>query len=189
MIIFGWVLMFHMIPPITFIGSWFVLANSLGLFNSYSALIIAHATINLPLGLFIITNYMKEIPHEIQEAAVIDGASNHQTYFKIFLPLLTPGLFTAAIIIFSSVGMTSWYRSTSAKATQTVPVSIATYAQQYEVRYGEMAAGSLVSLVPGLLLTIFCKSLHCQRNNRWFCEMNFSLSFKRIVNETCLYLV
>ena len=65
---------------------WFVLASSLGLFNSYSALIIAHATINLPLGLFIITNYMKEIPHEIQEAAVIDG-HNYQTYFKIF-PLL-----------------------------------------------------------------------------------------------------
>ena len=156
MIIFGWVLVFHMIPPITFIGSWFVLANSLGLFNSYSALIIAHATINLPLGLFIITNYMKEIPHEIQEAAVIDGASSYQTYLKIFLPLLIPGLFTAGIIIF----LFSWNDfmvsiNLSAKATQTVPVSVATYAQQYEVRYGEMAAGSLVSLVPGLLLTIF----------------------------------
>ena len=145
-----------MIPPITFIGSWFVLANSLGMFNSYSALIIAHATINLPLGLFIITNYMKEIPLEIQEAAVMDGASNHQTYFRIFLPLLLPGLFTAAIIIF----LFSWNDfmvsiNLSAKATQTVPVSVATYAQQYEIRYGEMAAGSLVSLVPGLLLTIF----------------------------------
>ena len=99
---------------------------------------------------------MKEIPLEIQEAAVMDGASNHQTYFRIFLPLLLPGLFTAAIIIF----LFSWNDfmvsiNLSAKATQTVPVSVATYAQQYEIRYGEMAAGSLVSLVPGLLLTIF----------------------------------
>ena len=91
---------------------------------------------------------MKEIPHEIQEAAVFDGASNYQTYFKIFLPLLLPGLFTAGIIIF----LFSWNDfmvsiDLSAKAIQTVPVSVATYAQQYEVRYGEIAAGSLVSFL------------------------------------------
>ena len=105
--------MFHMIPPITFIGSWFVLANSLGLFNSYSALIIAHATINLPLGLFIITNYMKEIPREIQEAAVMDGASNHQPILEFFFHCYCLVYLQQPSLSFYSVGMTSWYRSTS----------------------------------------------------------------------------
>ena len=101
---------------------------------------------------------MRDVPTEIQEAAFIDGCSNRQAYIKVILPLLTPGLFATAVIVF----LFSWNdfmvaMNLTAKATQTVPVSIATFSQQYEVRYGEMAAGSLISLIPALILTFFAQ--------------------------------
>ena len=157
-LIFLWVIVFHMLPPITFVGSWFQMASSVGLFNSRVALILAHVTINLPIGLLIIASFMRDVPTEIQEAAFIDGCSNRQVYLKVILPLLTPGLFATAVIVF----LFSWNdfmvaMNLTAKATQTVPVSIATFSQQYEVRYGEMAAGSLISLIPALILTFFAQ--------------------------------
>ena len=157
-VLFLWVIVFHMLPPITFVGSWFQMANSVGLFNSRIALILAHVTVNLPLGLLIISSFMRDVPTEIQEAAYIDGCSNRQVYLKVMLPLLGPGLFATAVIVF----LFSWNdfmvaMNLTAKAPQTVPVSIATFSQQYEVRYGEMAAGSLVSLVPALILTFFAQ--------------------------------
>ena len=157
-VLFLWVIVFHMLPPITFVGSWFQMANSVGLFNSRIALILAHVTVNLPLGLLIISSFMRDVPTEIQEAAYIDGCSNRQVYLRVMLPLLGPGLFATAVIVF----LFSWNdfmvaMNLTAKATQTVPVSIATFSQQYEVRYGEMAAGSLVSLVPALILTFFAQ--------------------------------
>ena len=157
-ILFLWVIIFHMLPPITFVGAWFMMASSFGLFNSRIALILAHTTINLPLGLLIISSFMRDVPTEIQEAAFVDGCSNRQVYFNVILPLLRHGLFAAAVIVF----LFSWNdfmvaMNLTAKATQTVPVSIATFSQQYEVRYGEMAAGSLVSLIPALILTFFAQ--------------------------------
>jgi len=156
--LFLWVIVFHMLPPITFVGSWFQMASSVGLFNSRIALILAHTTINLPLGILIISSFMRDVPLEIQEAAYMDGCSSRQAYLKVILPLLTPGLFATAVIVF----LFSWNdfmvaMNLTAKATQTVPVSIATFSQQYEVRYGEMAAGSLVSLIPALILTFFAQ--------------------------------
>ena len=130
-ILFLWVIVFHMLPPITFVGSWFQMASSVGLFNSRIALILAHTTINLPLGILIISSFMRDVPLEIQEAAYMDGCSSRQAYLKVILPLLTPGLFATAVIVF----LFSWNdfmvaMNLTAKATQTVPVSIATFSQR-----------------------------------------------------------
>lgn len=157
-VILLWVIIFHMLPPITFVGSWFVMANSVGLFNSRIALILAHTTINLPLGIWLMSTFISEIPYEIQEAARVDGCSNGQIFRKVMLPLITPGLFATSVIVF----LFSWNDfivavNLTAKATQTLPVSIATFSQQYEVRYGEMAAGSLISLIPALVLSFFAQ--------------------------------
>ena len=157
-VILLWVIIFHMLPPITFVGSWFVMANSVGLFNSRIGLILAHTTINLPLGIWLMSTFISEIPYEIQDAAKVDGCSDGQIFLKIMLPLVTPGLFATAVLVF----LFSWNDfvvavNLTAKDTQTLPVSIATFAQQYEVRYGEMAAGSLISLIPALILSFFAQ--------------------------------
>ena len=157
-VILVWVIIFHMLPPITFVGSWFVMANTVGLFNSRTALILAHTTMNLPLGIWLMSTFISEIPRELQEAARVDGCSSGEIFRKVMLPLVAPGLFATAVIVF----LFSWNDfvvavNLTAKATQTVPVSIATFSQQYEVRYGEMAAGSLISLIPALCLSFFAQ--------------------------------
>ncbi len=157
-VILLWVIIFHMLPPITFVGSWFVMANSVGLFNSRTALVLAHTTMNLPIGIWLMSTFMSEIPRELLDSAKIDGCTNGQAFRRIVLPLITPGLFATAVLVF----LFSWNDfivavNLTAKATQTMPVSIATFSQQFEVRYGEMAAGSLISLIPALILSFFAQ--------------------------------
>jgi len=154
--LFGWAMLFHMLPPITFVGAWFAMFSEAGLINTYSGLILAHVTINLPMGLWLMSNFLREIPRDLYEAASIDGCSNAGTFFRIVLPLVRPGMIATSALIF----IFSWSDFTlalnlSAKATQTVPVSIATFAQEFEIKYGEMAAGSLLSTLPALLLILF----------------------------------
>jgi multiple sugar transport system permease protein len=154
--IFFWVLIFYMLPAITYVSSWFVIANEIGLFNTRIAVIIGHVTINLPLGLWLMSNFISEIPDEIQEAAKIDGCSNFQIFLKIMLPLIKPGLTATAVLVF----LFSWNDflvalTLTTKSTQTVPVSIATFAQGYEVRYGAMAMAAFISTLPALVLLLF----------------------------------
>ncbi len=154
-IIMLWAIVFHMIPPITIVGAWFIMFSTVGLFDTYIAMILAHVTINLPMGLWLMSTYVREVPRELEEAAVVDGCSTPGLFFRIVLPLLRPGLVATCVLVF----IFSWNDFTVAlnltsKATQTVPVMIATFAQEYEIRYGEMAAGAVLSTVPALLLLL-----------------------------------
>ncbi|MGY9032406.1 MAG: carbohydrate ABC transporter permease, partial [Rhodobacterales bacterium] len=154
-VIFLWVLIFYMLPPITFIGAWFIMADYIGLFNTRFAVILGHTTINLPLGLWLMATFINEIPKELLEAARVDGCNNRQIFSKVIVPLVKPGLISTGVIVF----IFSWNDflvalTLTTKATQTVPVSIATFAQEYEIRYGAMAAGSFISTIPALVLLL-----------------------------------
>ena len=150
-----WAAIFHMLPPITMVGAWFFMFRTVGLDNTYLGLILAHVTLNLPLAIWLLSVSVREIPREIEEAAWVDGASTPVIIFRIILPLITPGLMAAAILIF----IFSWNEFTVAvnltqNETQTVPVAIAKFAQEHEVKYTAMAAGSTLSLIPALLLLL-----------------------------------
>jgi multiple sugar transport system permease protein len=144
-----------MLPPITMVGAWFYMFRTVGLDNTYLGLILAHVTLNLPLAIWLLTVYVQEVPREIEEAAWVDGASTPVIISRIILPLITPGLMAAAILIF----IFSWNEFAVAvnltqNETQTVPVAIAKFAQEHEVKYTAMAAGSTLSLIPALLLLL-----------------------------------
>ena len=150
-----WAAIFHMLPPITMVGAWFYMFRTVGLDNTYLGLILAHVTLNLPLAIWLLTVYVQEVPREIEEAAWVDGASTPVIITRIILPLITPGLMAAAILIF----IFSWNEFAVAvnltqNETQTVPVAIAKFAQGHEVKYTAMAAGSTLSLIPALLLLL-----------------------------------
>jgi multiple sugar transport system permease protein len=150
-----WAAIFHMLPPITMVGAWFYMFRTVGLDNTYLGLILAHVTLNLPLAIWLLTVSVQEIPREIEEAAWVDGASTPVIIFRIILPLIAPGLMAAAILIF----IFSWNEFAVAvnltqNETQTVPVAIAKFAQEHEVKYPAMAAGSTLSLIPALLLLL-----------------------------------
>jgi multiple sugar transport system permease protein len=155
-ILLAWVLVFHMIPVITLVGPWYVLFQTLGLYNTLLALILTHVTINVPMTMWIMLTFFNEVPAELHEAATIDGSGDFMTFHKIILPLVGPGLVSAGILSF----VFSWNEfavalNLTARDTATVPVAIARFAQQFEIQHAQMAASSMIAIVPALLLMAF----------------------------------
>ncbi|GAB5377095.1 MAG: carbohydrate ABC transporter permease [Acuticoccus sp.] len=154
----GWSAFFHMIPPIMLAGPWYVMAQSVGLENTYAALILAHVTLNLPMGLWLMTIFVRDVPVELVEAARIDGAETPQILTKVILPLVSPGLAATGVLVF----VFSWNEfpialTLSQKDTATVPVAIAKYAQEYEIAYTQMAAAALLSTIPAVILLVLAQ--------------------------------
>jgi len=152
----GWTLVFHMIPVLTLIGPWYVAFRDLGLYDTRVALVITHVTINLPMTVWLMAAFLREIPPEIEEAAVIDGCLPLQAFLKVVLPLAIPGLIAAGILAF----IFSWNEfpialSLTSRETATVPVAIARFAQQYETQHAQMAAASVIATIPAILLMFF----------------------------------
>ncbi|QSO46936.1 carbohydrate ABC transporter permease [Alicyclobacillus mengziensis] len=149
-------LMISVFPPIAIIIPLYMMLHEVGWLNSYQALIIPYTAFNLPFAIWILRNFFLQVPGALFEAAKIDGASVFQTFYRVFLPLTTPGLFTAAVFTF----VASWTEFFMAlvlntKATwQTIPVGIALFSGEYSVPYGDLFAGSIVSIVPILILVV-----------------------------------
>lgn len=151
-------IVFYMIPPITLVGPWFVLFRSLGLDDTYAALILAHVTLHLPIGIAVMSVFVRDIPIELEEAARLDGCTTPQMLRRIVLPLVRPGLAATAILVF----VFSWNEfavalNLSGARTATVPVAIAKFAQEYEIKHGVMAAAVVLSVIPALLLLVFAQ--------------------------------
>ena len=147
---------FNAIPAITLVGAWYVMFRSLDMYNTYAAVILAHATLNLPIGIWLMATFIREVPRELEEAARIDGCGTLSLLWRIIVPVVMPGLAATAILVF----IHSWNEfvvalNLTAKQTATVPVAIAKYAQEHETKYGEMAAGALLSTLPALILLFF----------------------------------
>lgn len=151
----GWALLFHMLPTLTFVGSWYLMFSSVGLHGTYFAVIMTHAVHNLPMALFLMMSFVGALPRELIQAARMDGCSYGQVFWRIAFPLVRGGMIaaTALTFIFSWSDFAISLTLTS-RDTMTVPVAIATFAQEYDIRYGEMAAGTLLSIVPALLLIL-----------------------------------
>jgi multiple sugar transport system permease protein len=151
-------LVFHMIPPITLVGPWYVMFRSLGWDDTFGTLIATHVVLNLPIGLAIMTVFVRDIPPDLLEAAKIDGCTTPQLLLRIVVPLARPGLAAAGILVF----IFSWNEfavalNLTARHSATVPVAIAKFAQEYEIKNGVMAAGAVLSAVPAILLLLFAQ--------------------------------
>ena len=151
----GWALVFQMIPPITLASAWYTMEREVGLDSTLTGLVLAHATLNLPMALWLMAAFVQDVPKEIEEAALIDGASTPVLLWQIVLPMVAPGLAAAGILTF----VFSWNEfavslNLTSKATATVPVAIAKFAQEYEIQYTQMAAAAALSILPALLLLL-----------------------------------
>jgi len=150
-----WALAFQMIPPIALAGGWFAMARAVGLDNTLVGLILAHATLNLPMALWMMGVFVRDVPQELVEAARLDGATTPVLLRRVVLPLVAPGLAAAGVLCF----VFSWNEFAAAlnlsmRQTATVPVAIAKFAQDYEIRYVQMAAAASLSAIPALLLLL-----------------------------------
>jgi multiple sugar transport system permease protein len=154
-LLFSWAMLFHMLPPITFVGVWFVQFRSLSLFDTLPGLIIAETVLHIPLALWLMVSFINDVPEELIESARLDGCRDADVFTQIVLPLLRPALTAAGVLVFIFI----WNDfvvavNLTASSTQTVPVAISSYAQEYDIRYGEMAAGSVLSMMPAIVFVL-----------------------------------
>ncbi len=148
-----------MFPPISIVGPLFDMWRSLGLFNTWPGLIIPYMTFTLPLAIYVLSSFFREIPRELEEAAQIDGATPFQALTRVIVPLAAPGVFTTVILVF----IFAWndfvfaFSLTSTTAAQTVPAAIALFpgASQFTQPTGSIAAASMVVTVPIVVMVLF----------------------------------
>ncbi len=153
-----WSVVFHMLPPITMVGPWYLMFRSLGLDNTYTCLVLTNLALNLPVGIWLMSVFVRDIPVELEEAARVDGCSTPQMLLSIVFPLVLPGLAAMAILVF----VFSWNEfavalNLTARQTATVPVAIAKFAQEYEIKHGVMAAGAVLSALPAIIVLLLAQ--------------------------------
>lgn len=152
-----WALVIRTIPPIVLVVPLFIMFRELRLTNVRAILILAYQIYTLPLAIWMLLGFFREIPREVEEAALIDGASRIQALIRIVYPLITPGLAASAIFCI----ITTWNEFTYAlifarvPADFTISIGIATFITEYRTLWGPLAAGGLISSLPLLGFTIF----------------------------------
>jgi len=148
------VLSASMFPPIATVSPLYLIIRTLGLRDTWWALIMTYTTFTLPLSVWVLTNFFQEIPDEIYLASRVDGCTPFQSFIKVMLPLAAPGIITSAILVF----IFSWNEFlfaltfTATPASRTIPVAIALFPGLHEVPWGDIAAASVVVTLPLVVL-------------------------------------
>src|SRR5215218_651633 len=146
-------------PAIAIAAPLFRLWSTLGIYNTWIGLIIPNLTFALPLSIYILVSFFKEIPKDLEEAALVDGATYFQAFRKVVVPLAAPGLATAGILTFIGVWNEFLFAITltSSPKARTVPAAIAffTGSTQFELPLGTISAASVVISVPLIFLVLF----------------------------------
>jgi ABC-type glycerol-3-phosphate transport system permease component len=157
----AFVLIGQLLPTAAIIVPLFVTLRVLGLVNTYWGLILVYMIITLPLSVWMLTSYFKAIPVELEEAAIIDGASRLGVLFRITLPLSVPGI--VAVIVYSFV--TTWNEFIFAlcfatdSSVKTLPIGLAEFSTEFNTDWGAVMAASVVMTLPIALLFLSMQRL------------------------------
>jgi len=147
-----------MFPPVAVIGPLFDLWRTLGLYDTWLGLILPYMTFTLPLAIWTLAAFFREIPWDLDQAARVDGATPLQAFRYVIVPLAAPGVFTAAILVFIFAWNDFLFAAalTSTNAARTVPAAIAffTGSSRFELPTGSIAAASVVVTVPVTLVVL-----------------------------------
>jgi multiple sugar transport system permease protein len=147
-----------MFPPISIVGSLFDMWRAIGIYDTWPGLIIPYMTFTLPLAIYTLSAFFREIPWELEQAAAVDGATPMQAFRKIIVPLAAPGVFTAAILVFIFAWNDFIFANTltSTDNARTVPAALAffTGASQFEQPIGAISAASVVVTIPIIIMVL-----------------------------------
>lgn len=157
-VLVGVALLIAMFPQISLVTPLFNIERAIGLFDTWAGLVIPYITFALPLAIYTMSAFFKEIPWDLEKAAKMDGATPWQAFRKVIAPLAAPGIVTAAILVF----IFAWndlLLALSLTATQraiTAPVAIANFtgSSQFEEPTGSIAAGAMVITVPIVIFVL-----------------------------------
>ena len=143
-------------PQIATVSPLYLLMRTLGLRDTWTALVIAHTSFALPLTIWLLAGFIREIPFALEESAAVDGADTVSLLRWVIGPLVAPGAASAALLAF----LFSWneflfaYTFTATEASRTVPVALALFPGVFEVPWGDIAAASMLASVPTLIVVV-----------------------------------
>jgi ABC-type glycerol-3-phosphate transport system permease component len=155
-LLLGVVLAVGMFPQISVVSPLYLLLRELRLINTYPGLVLPYLTFAMPLTIWLLVGFFRQLPAELEEAARVDGASRLRAFREVIVPLALPGLATTAILTF----VYSWNEFlfalsfTLGPERQTVPVAIALFRGQYQVPWGQILAAALVATAPVTVLVL-----------------------------------
>jgi ABC-type glycerol-3-phosphate transport system permease component len=150
------VLAVSMFPQISIVAPLYLGLRTLGLLNTYPGLVLPYLTFSMPLAIWLLTGFFRHFPRELEEAAMLDGASRFRALRDVVLPVAAPGLASTAILTF----LYCWNEFlfalsfTLGPERYTVPVAIALFRGRYQVPWGEVLAGAIVATIPVVVLVL-----------------------------------
>lgn len=149
------ILLARLMPGISFLMPWYIIFSRLNLMDSYIALILSHMLIALPIVVWIMSTYFSTIPREMEESAMVDGATRQYAFFAIILPLSGPGIITATTLSF----IFSWNnfmfsQVLSMEKTKTLPIAVYNFVSYAEVDWGGVMAAAVAIMAPAIILTM-----------------------------------
>jgi multiple sugar transport system permease protein len=143
-------------PQIATVSPLYLLMRALGLRDTWTALVMANTSFALPLLIWLLAGFIREVPIEVEEAAFLDGAGRLGVLGRIVVPLVAPGVASAALLTF----LASWneflfaYTFTATEASRTVPVALALFPGVFEIPWGDIAAASILASLPPIIIVV-----------------------------------
>jgi multiple sugar transport system permease protein len=152
-------LLIAMFPQIALVTPLFKIETALGIFDTWPGLILPYITFALPLGIYTLSAFFREIPWELEKAAKMDGATPYQAFRKVIAPLAMPGVFTTAILVFIACWNDFLFAIslTSTNAARTVPAAMSyfTGATTFEKPVAAVAAAAVIITIPIVIFVLF----------------------------------
>jgi ABC-type glycerol-3-phosphate transport system permease component len=153
-LVLGAMLAVSMFPQISVVAPLYLVLRELGLIDTYPGLVLPYLTFALPLAVWLLVGYFRQLPFELEDAAIVDGASRLRVLWEIVLPLAMPGISTTAILTFVYCWNEFLFALsfTTTHERHTVPVAVALFRGQFQVPWGQILAATIVSTLPVLVL-------------------------------------
>ena len=155
----GGTLLISMFPPISLITPLFNIERAIGLLDTWPGLILPYIAFSLPLAIYTLSAFFREIPWELEKAAQMDGATPFQAFRSVIIPLAAPGVFTNTILVFIFCWNDFLFAAslTSTEASQTTTVAIAQFsgASEFTEPTGSISAAAVLLTVPIILFVLF----------------------------------
>lgn len=149
------ILVARLMPGISFLMPWYIVFSRLGLMDSYTALILSHILIALPVVVWVMSSYFETVPKEMEESAMVDGATMQHAFVAIILPLSVPGIVTSTTLSF----IFSWNnfmfsQVLSMEKTKTLPIAVYNFMSYAEIDWGGVLAAAVAIMLPAIVLTM-----------------------------------
>jgi multiple sugar transport system permease protein len=156
----GILLASQMLPGVLLVGPYFKMLVKIKLYNTYLGLILAFTTLTLPFSAWMLTGFIDTVPHELDEAALIDGCTRIRAFLKVVFPLITPGMVATLIFAFLLAwGDLLWVLClTSTDSMATITLGLSRLVTQFRIIWPQLMAGSVIAAIPPMVLYLILQN-------------------------------